>query len=51
MELFYPRALDGELVFEIRLAPASNFVLGSDPTKLGYELNNINLEYKVIHSK
>lgn len=31
--VFYPRALTDELVFEIRLAPASNVVKGSDPTK------------------
>ena len=40
-----------ELVFEMRLAPVGNVVKGSDKTKLDYELNNIQLEYKVIHSK
>ena len=45
---FYPRALSDELVFELTLAPASGVVKGSDPTKLGYELTNIQLEYEVI---
>ena len=49
--VFYPRALDDELVLELRLAPASNVVLGSDPSKLDYELNKIRLEYEVIHNK
>ena len=51
MEFFYPRALSDELVFELRLAPASNVVKGSDPAKLDYEVSNIQLEYEVIHSK
>ena len=49
--VFFPRALSDELVFEMRLAPAGNVVKGSDGTKLDYELNNIQLEYEVIHSK
>ena len=49
--VFFPRALSGELVFELRLAPASNVVKGSDASKLAYELTNIQLEYEVIHSK
>ena len=49
--VFYPRALSDELVFEMRLAPVSNAVKGSDPAKLGYEISNIQLEYEVIHSK
>ena len=48
---FFPRTLAEELVFELRLAPASNVVKGSDPTKLGYELNEIQLEYEIIHSQ
>ena len=48
---FYPRALSDELVFELTLAPASGVVKGSDATKLGYELTNIQLEYEVIQSK
>ena len=48
---FYPRALDDELVFELRLAPASNVVLGSDPADVEYEINNLRLEYEVIHNK
>lgn len=49
--VFFPRALSDELVFEMRLAPAGSVVKGSDETKLDYELNNIQLEYEVIHSK
>ena len=49
--VFFPRALSGELVFELSLAPASNVVKGSDASKLDYELDNIQLEYEVIHSK
>ena len=48
---FYPRAFDDELVFELRLAPVSNVVLGSDPADLDYEINNLKLEYEVIHNK
>ena len=49
--VFFPRALSDELVFELRLAPASNVVKGTDTSKLAYELTNIQLEYEVIHSK
>lgn len=49
--VFYPRALANELVLEIALVPASGVVKGSDPTKLSYELTNIELEYEVIESK
>ena len=49
--VFYPQALYNDLVFELTLAPAGQVVNGSDPTKLGYELKNIKLEYKVIRSK
>ena len=49
--VFFPRALSDELVIELRLAPAGSVVRGSDPTKLGYELSNIQLEYEVIQSK
>ena len=49
--VFFPRALSDELVFELKLAPASNVVKGSDATILAYELTNIQLEYEVIHSK
>ena len=49
--VFFPRALSDELVFELKLAPASNVVKGSDASKLAYELANIQLEYEVIHSK
>lgn len=49
--VFFPRALSDELVFELRLAPAASVVKGSDSTSLGYEINNIQLEYEIIHSK
>ena len=49
--VFFPRALSDELVFELKLAPASTVVKGSDASKLAYELTNIQLEYEVIHSK
>ena len=50
-EVFFPRTLSDELLFELRLAPASNDVIGSDETQLAYELTNIQLEYEVIHSQ
>ena len=48
---FFPRALSDELDFELRLATASNVVIGSDETKLACELTNIQLEYEVIRSQ
>ena len=42
----FPRALSDELLFELRLAPASNAVIGSDKTQLAYELNKIRLSMK-----
>ena len=49
--VFYPQALYNDLVFELTLAPAGQVVNGSDTTKLGYKLENIELEYEVIRSK
>ena len=49
--IFYPQALKNDLVFEVKLAPASQVVKGSDPTKLKYKLTNIQLEYETIHSE
>ena len=49
--IFYPQALYTDLVFEVTLAPASQVVKGSDPTKLKYKLTNIQLEYEMIHSE
>jgi len=49
--IFYPQALYNDLVFELTLAPASQVVKGSDPTKLKYKLTNIQLEYEMIRSK
>ena len=49
--IFYPQALYNDRVFEVTLAPESQVVKGSDPTKLKYKLTNIQLEYEMIHSE
>ena len=49
--VFYPRALYNNLIFELTLAPASQVVRGSDPNKLVYKLENIQLEYETIRTK
>ena len=49
--VFYPQGLYNALVFELTLAPAGQVVNGSDASKLGYKLENIQLEYEVIRSK
>ena len=49
--VFYPQALYNDLRFELTLAPASQVVRGSDPSKLVYKLENIQLEYETIRSK
>ena len=49
--VFYPQALDKDLVFELTLAPASQVVRGSDTSKVVYKLKNIQLEYERIRSK
>ena len=49
--VFYPQALYNDLVFELTLASANQVVRGSDASKLGYKLENIQLEYEVIRSK
>ena len=49
--IFYAQALYNDLVFEVTLAPASQVVKGSDPSKLKYKLTNIQLEYEMIHSE
>ena len=54
--VFYPQALYNDLVFELTLAPASKVVnndadLTKVPVKLGYKLENVQLEYEVIRSK
>ena len=49
--IFYPQALYNDLVFEVTLAPESQVVKGSDPSKLEYKLTNIQLEYEMIHSE
>ena len=50
-DTFYPQALFNDLAFELVLAPASQVVRGSDPSKLKYKLTNIQLEYEMIRSK
>jgi len=49
--VFYPQALYNDLVFELTLAGAAQVVRGSDPAKLKYKLNNIQLEYEMIRSE
>ena len=49
--IFYPQALYTDLVLEVTLAPASQVVKGSDPTKLKYKLTNIQLEYEMIRNE
>ena len=49
--VFYPQALPNDLIFELVLAPAYQVVKGSDGSKLGYKLENIQMEYEVIRSK
>ena len=49
--VFYPQVLYNDLVFELTLAPAHQVVKGSDASKLGYKLENIQLEYEIILSK
>ena len=44
--IFYPQALDKDLIFELTLAPEAQVVRGSDTTKLVYKLKNIQLEYE-----
>jgi len=48
--VFYPQALYNDLVFELTLAPASQVVKGSDPSKLKYKLTNIQPEYGMIRN-
>ena len=50
-EVFFPRALSDELLFELRLAPVGTFVKGSDAENLAYELTNNQLWFDVIHSQ
>ena len=48
--VFYPQALYHNLAFELTLAPAGQVVI-DDASKLGYKLENLELEYEVIRSK
>jgi len=47
---FHPQALFNDLVFELKLVPASQVLKGSDPSKLKYKLTNTQLEYEMIRS-
>ena len=50
--VFYPQALYNDLIFELTLAPAHQVVKGpTSGNKLGYKLENIQMEYEVIRSK
>ena len=50
--VFYPQALYNDLVFELTLAPAPKVVKGpTSRNRLGYKLENIQMEYEVIRSK
>ena len=49
--VFYPQALDKDLILELTLAPASQVVKGSDASKLVCKLKNIQLEYERIRRK
>ena len=48
--VFYPDGLYNNLEFQIKLAPASEVVKGSDTSKLTYKLKNIQREYETINS-
>ena len=49
--VLFPKALFDKPLFELRLAPASNVVIGSDETQLAHKLINIQPEYEVIHTQ
>lgn len=49
-EAFYREGLSNELIFELRLRPASNVGKGSDPTQVTDELTNIELDCEVINN-
>ena len=47
----FPRVLSDEPLCELRVAPASNVVIGSDKTQLAYEFTNIHFDHEVIRSQ
>lgn len=49
--IFYIQALYNDLEFEVMIAPASQMVRGSDPSKLKYKLHSIEFKYKMIRRK
>ena len=48
--VFYPQALDEDLIFELMLALSFQVVRGTDASKLVYKLKNIQLEYERIRT-
>ena len=50
--VFYPKALENHLIFEITLAPINNILIYSDTTKTpSYSIKNLELEYSSISSE
>ena len=49
-DAFYPRVLAESLSFEIWLACADQVIVGTDPTSLGYDLTNGELDYEVVRN-
>ena len=50
--VFYPKALDHQLIFEITLASVHDIVVYSDTTKTpNYKITNLELEYSCISSE
>ena len=50
--VFYPKALDHQLIFEITLAPVHDIVVYSDTTKTPtYKITNLEMEYSCISSE
>ena len=50
--VFYPKALENHLIFELTLAPIANILIYSDTTKApSYSIKNLELEYSSISSE
>ena len=50
--VFYPKALENHLIFELTLAPITNILIYSDTTKApSYSIKNLELEYSSISSE
>ena len=48
--IFFPSALSDELLFELRLAPASNFVIGSDDTQFALLVSSLNMKSFTVNN-